>query len=379
MNLNDHKFIVFAEEHYNPLGVIRSLGEQGIHPIAIIIEGNPVLASKSKWLSKVYYVKNREEGVKVLLDNYANEIYKPFLYFCDDTTVNFFNEYYFDLRDKFYFFNAGKKGKISFFLNKENIGKLALKHGLNFLEEMVVNRRDIPKQIEYPVITKSIDSTKSGWKNDMHICHNFHDLQNALNSISSPQVMIQKYINKKNEYCLEGFSCPNGSDICITIESTYNYNLPMTYSPYMTVNNFSNKNNVLKGLKSMFQEIGFEGIFEVEFLEGEDGTLYFGEINFRNSTWSYASTCAGMNLPILWASAMISGKISSKSFCKIEKNKFKAMVELTDFKERVIYRHYSIIKWLNDLKNCQCRYYLGKNDIKPVLMMLWERILRKIF
>lgn len=29
---NEHPFIVFAIEHYNPLGVIRVLGFEGIHP-----------------------------------------------------------------------------------------------------------------------------------------------------------------------------------------------------------------------------------------------------------------------------------------------------------------------------------------------------------
>ena len=51
-----------------------------------------------------------------------------------------------------------------------------------------------------------------------------------------------------------------------------------------------------------------------------------------------------------------------------------AMVELTDFKERVIKRKYSIVKWLRDLKECKCKYYIGKNDFKPVVMMLLSRI-----
>lgn len=48
----------------------------------------------------------------------------------------------------------------------------------------------------------------------------------------------------------------------------------------------------------MFSEIGFEGIFEVEFMGDADGKLWFLEINFRNSTWSLASMKAGMPLPI---------------------------------------------------------------------------------
>ena len=29
---NGHTVIVFAQEHYNPLGLIRSLGENGVNP-----------------------------------------------------------------------------------------------------------------------------------------------------------------------------------------------------------------------------------------------------------------------------------------------------------------------------------------------------------
>ena len=36
--LNGHIVIVFALEHYNPLGLIRSLGENGINPIYFSIK-----------------------------------------------------------------------------------------------------------------------------------------------------------------------------------------------------------------------------------------------------------------------------------------------------------------------------------------------------
>lgn len=375
MNLKNRTFIVFAEEHYNPLGVIRSLGEAGFNPIAIIIKGGPHLASKSKYLSKVYYVENREHGLKILLKEYSGCMEKVFVYACDDTTEEFLDNHYEELKEDFIFYNAGKAGRVTEFLNKETIGNLALKHGLNFLEAVAVKKDEIPENLEYPIITKAIDSTVGGWKNDMFICHDQLELKAAYAKIQSPEVMLQKYIVKKNEYCLEGFSCNHGEQVFIAIESVYNYKLPMSYSPYMTVNNFSNKNNVFCGLKEMFREIGFEGIFEVEFLEAEDGTLYFGEINFRNSTWSYASTCAGMNLPVLWAEAMLEGKLPENCFNKIPEPGFTAMVELTDFKERVIKRKYSPIKWIQDLKRCQCKYYIGRNDLKPVATMILSRIL----
>lgn len=40
-NLKKHKFILLCEDHYNPLGICRSLGEVGITPIPIV-SGNIV-------------------------------------------------------------------------------------------------------------------------------------------------------------------------------------------------------------------------------------------------------------------------------------------------------------------------------------------------
>lgn len=36
VKLRKHKFIVFSQDHYNPLNVIRSLGEKGLNPISIL-------------------------------------------------------------------------------------------------------------------------------------------------------------------------------------------------------------------------------------------------------------------------------------------------------------------------------------------------------
>ena len=192
MDLKEHAFVVFSEEHYNPLGVIRSLGESGLKPVAIIVKGGPLLTSKSKYLSAVHYVDNREQGLQILIKEYGNRQEKTFVYACDDTTEEFLDNHYDELNNKFYFFNAGMKGGVSKYLNKETIGELAIKHGLNFLQASVVEKGTVPQKIQYPVITKAIDSTVGGWKNDMFICHNEQELTDAFEKI---QVLPLSYID----------------------------------------------------------------------------------------------------------------------------------------------------------------------------------------
>lgn len=56
---------------------------------------------------------------------------------------------------------------------------------------------------------------------------------------------------------------------------------------------------------------------------------HFLEINFRNFTWSYASTRPGMPLSILWSRFMLKERI--EDCYKPLKDIFTTMVELNDF------------------------------------------------
>lgn len=73
----------------------------------------------------------------------------------------------------------------------------AKEHGLKVLETRTVARGEIPEDLEYPIITKSISPNAGGWKSDVHICHSAEELRQAYESILSPTVLIQKYIEKK--------------------------------------------------------------------------------------------------------------------------------------------------------------------------------------
>lgn len=363
-------YIVFGFEHYNPLGIVRSLGENGINSIGIIIRNERKITSKSKYLKKLYFVNSIEEGYKVLKNEFVSK--NNFVFTSDDQIENYLDEHFDELKDNFYFFNCGKKGGVAIYQNKYNILKMAEKHGIQYLKTWTVNKGDIPQDIEYPIITKAIISTIDNWKDDMIICNDEKELLDAYKVIRSDKILLQKYIKKKNELCMEGCSVNQGKDVLISIASTYNYQLDDCYSPYMTVKNLENK-VLYEKLKNMIEDIGFEGIFEIEFLIDNDDSLYFLEINFRNSTWSYASTIAGMPLPIIWAKGM-RGECNVSECEVVIKEPFKAMVEFDDYRRRVKSGQISKLKWIKELKNAICRYYLGKNDLKPFVSVCIHKL-----
>lgn len=368
--LKNRKFIVFGIDHYNPLGVLRSLGENGIYADFICIPGRAPIASSSKYIGKLYIVKDYIEGCKLLLKEYGsyNSDNLPIVITSDDEQVGYMDEHYEEYVGKFIFFNAGRSGKITEFMDKFNILELAKKHGLKTLDAVAVKRGVVPENVEYPVITKSIAPNVGGWKADVHICENEEALKVAFEKIESPIVLVQHYIDKKNELCIEGFGACKGKINFPAIASDYKYNIKGYYSPYHNSYNFENV-ELRKAIDSMIEEIQFEGIYEIEFLIDEKDNLYFSEINFRNSTWSYASTVAGMNLPMLWAETMLTGKLPKNAEKKIESG-FTAMVEPIDYQKRVIERGYSLDAWYEDFINANCKYYFNKDDLKPFFVML---------
>ena len=306
--------IVFALEHYNPLNIIRALGEDGIYPIFISVKRNYEVASKSKYISTLHKVNDIEEGYQLLISKYApsEDEGKPFILFSDDKCIGYFDERYDEWKDKFIGFNAGKQGRINEFMDKYNIQLLARKYGFNILDSYVIAKDDtIPENLWYPVITKDISPNSGNWKSDVFICQDVSDLEDAITKIASPKIMIQHFVDKQNELALEGYAINQGKDIHIVTQMTWKYVIPGYYSPYHDVSMFTDKDMEVR-LAAMFKEIGFEGIFEVEFLKDKDGTLYFMEINFRASAWNPTGMYAGMPLPNLWIKGMINGKIDSQ-------------------------------------------------------------------
>lgn len=366
--LKKHKFIVIGYEHYNPLGVIRSLGENEIKPIVMMLKTRGRFASRSKYVKKLHIIDSYDTALE-LLSLYVDPVHKAFVIPCDDNITELIDKNYDNLKDKFYICNAGQANRISFYMNKWEICRLAKKHGLNFADSCFVKRGEIPSNIEYPVITKPATSYP-GWKLDYYICKNEEELKAAYSKIKGEYILLQHYINKKTELCLEGTVVNKGNDVLYAISTLYTYKLPDYYSQEMVVSKF--KDEKLKSqLDAMFKEIGYEGIFEVEFMVDEEDKLWFLEINFRNSTWSYCATKLGMNLPLLWADGMINGKIDCPA---VEiKEGYRALAETADYEHRV--RRLKMItkkEWRKSVKKADCLFVKNNKDRIPGLFY-WGR------
>ncbi len=374
--LKGRKIIVIGMEHYNPLGLVRTLGRSGVKPDYIAIKHKSEVVSKSKFVNYVHHVDDIEDAYRVLLSEYAGRYDDPpVVITTDDDIQSLLDLHYDELKDAFVMFNSGVSGRTTEFMNKKTILDIAQKHGLKVLDTWVVVNGEIPDDIRYPIITKAISPNDGGWKSDVHICNSETELVKAFETIRSPKILLQRYVHKNNEVCVDGFTIDHGKTMFNMMCTTYNYNIDGYYSPYMTIHPYFLDEVTTEGLAGMLEEIGFEGIYSIEFLVDSDDTLYFSEVNFRNSTWNYCITQLGMPLPYLWVKAMLTGEVCEEWIKPIPEG-FVAMVEPIDHKKRVIEGDTDLADWLSDFRNADCLFYQDDEDPEPFREMVrnWERL-----
>ena len=370
---NGHLVIVFALEHYNPLNMIRAFGEQGINPVYISVKRRYEVATKSKYISKLHCVDSVEDGFLLLINQYGRLSEetgkKPYILFSDDKSVGYFDLHFEEWKDKFITYNAGRNGRINEFMDKYEIQQCAKRHGFNVLDSYVIKKGDpVPDGLWYPIITKDISPNLGSWKSDVFICQNKQELVEALEKITCPLIMLQHFVDKQNEMALEGYTINNGKEMQIITQMKWKYLIQGYYSPFHDVCMFTDKDMEIR-LQAMFEEIGFEGVFEVEFLIDKDGTYYFMETNFRASAWNPTCKFAGMPLPNLWVKGMMNGYIDPNDRKEFEP--FTSMSEIIDYSKRVEGGLCSIAEWLRDFKDAKCVYIYDKEDRGP-----WDAVIR---
>lgn len=366
-----HKHILLADDHYNPLGIARSLGEVGIRMIAVIRSKTPRMIGHCRYVDEIYSVDSFEEGLKLIVEKFGKEQYKPFIYNASDESALVLDNHYEELKEKF-FFNNGQ-GNLSKWLRKYELTMLADKCGLRIPREELLKVGDLPTTLNYPVFTKAATSAcKGNWKEQAFICKNEKELLEAYSSINEEEILVQEYIEKENELCIDGFSYNDGKDVVMPYGCHYFRFPPDGYGNYMYFFPLKEK-ELCDKLKKMFQQTKFTGIFSVEFMKDSKGDYYFLEINFRNSTWSYANTWAGINLPLCWALSCI--EIPSEGFDITPKEHFTAIAEIDDLLSMVfLHKKVSIFKWLKDFISADVRFIFNKKDILPFFYALYNNI-----
>ena len=365
--LSKHKFIVFATEGFNSLGVIRALGEVGVRPYLVVWD-RYALTPFSKYVEKSYFSRTLENGIRYILSEFGDEHEKPFIIATSDETQSCLDLHYDELKDKFYFFNAGSQGRITQMMEKGYLPQVAESCGLRIPKTVEVKNGELPTALNYPVITKSPSSTIRNWKSNVHICHDENELLQAFKLINQERVVIQEYIEKADELNYEGFVINDGKDLYMPLDNRYYRTEEDSYGLYAYIERDSHP-ELRESIKKLFETIRYNGIFELEFLIDKKGQPYFLEINFRGSAWLYAYNKCGVNLPYMFALSTLQGEIDSSPE-KIKKLPFSLMYAVTDFKQNVLTRKVSFWRWMREFLTVDCLFYYNRHDMKP----FWKKV-----
>ena len=368
-----HLHIVLCGDNINAVSILRSLGEVGLRPTVIMVdEGHVPLVSKCRYVGKLIQTKSFDESLQQLLI-LSDPQCPPFVYTSDDNHQSLIDLHYDELKQGFYFFNAGEAGRVTHFMDKNNICLAAKECGFTIAESEVLKPGQLPQHIHYPVITKTLNPYEDGWKRDVGIYHDPESLAKAYTQMVSKTLLVQEYIVKKNELSMQGFSIDAGRIVYLPFKRQYFRFTDSAYGSYCYYKTYQD-DDLYNKIVALLRMIRFSGNFEIEFLEKQDGSLVFLEINFRHALSNYASTIGGINLPYEWAKATL---LHSVDGLHPTKDYFTAINEFKDFNTFVKSGKIGLLPWLKDLVTADSYYLWNKHDPKPLFSFYLGKLTRK--
>lgn len=369
-----HKFILLTGDNLNALGVLRSLGEDGITPYIILLqEGHISLLSKSKYPKKIILSSSFEESFQLLLSQFSNETYKPFVLTTDDNHEQILDEHYDELIDRFYFFNGGSRGVVTKYMDKMELCRLATECGFKVPSSEVVVPGILPKNLKFPVFTKTINPYSEGWKRDVFICYDEKELLAAYQGMVSPALIVQEYIDKVGEISMQGISVCGGEKVFLPFERMYLRFSKTSFGGYMYYQRFVNE-ELREKIQSMIKKINYSGCFEIEFLVDKSNDLYFLEINLRFSASNYGVNYGGVNQAVLWAKSTLSNSIDV-DFSVIKDRRFYAMNEPEDV---FYFKKVGLFRWIKQFLTADSYYLYNAKDSFPMWSFWFQKIKRKM-
>lgn len=359
-----NKVIVVGGNHHNTLGVIRSLGRQGIAPIVIVTSGGKSsFVLKSKYIKEGYYLPGSKSAIAFMKTRFADGSEKPIVIPCHDAIASEIDQQQNVLSQYFYLHGTNEQGKITSLMDKNRMGELAIKVGLNVPETKVFSEvcEIFNHNIEYPCITKPL-SSKDGSKNDIVICRNQNDLINFFSRREGRSFVVQKYINKKYEYQFIGCSINSGANIIIPGVAEILRPSKASNTGFLRYKPLDNSyTESLNKAFDFIKSVGYSGLFSMEFMRGLDGRDYFMEMNFRNDGNAIAVTNAGVNLSYIWCLSCAGERYENQIMPVHEE------YVMPEFAELYLYRQKGITRkeWKSDMTMATSYMDFDKDDLKP--------------
>lgn len=381
-NAKRPRVIVAGRTYNSNLCMARSLGEAGYEvEVLRVFLPKPSSGLKTLFAPEAYskYVKGFyiciSDGdtscIKNQLLKLADAKRKFMIVPTDDCLAAVLEEYYEELSKYFILPNVNQNaGELLKLMSKEAQKKLAIEAGFAVADSSLITIKDgrfnIPDTVKYPCILKP-NSSKDAAKNSIGVYYSYAELQDALTKIAEKndiKILVEDFISVHKEYSLLGLSAGN----CVTIPGSFvvensGHNERRGVAISGKVGPEVVDKTIVSYAKKLVAAMKYEGLFDIDLLEAEDGTVYFIELNLRYGGSGYAITASGVNLPGMFADYVYSG-------IPVDENCTMKPFTRTFFNERVLldeyragYLTFSQVKVY--MKNADICFMKNKADMWP--------------
>lgn len=365
--------VVIGDDHYNTLGVVRSLGEAGFVVALVLMSDHATCVTRSKWVSELRFAPN-DTSVYEALTEICAAFHRPVAVVpTSDRAAIVVGGFLEDLPGNCV--APGIAGGLLPLEDKATAKALARSCGLNtaagLVVESVAGGLEVSKQLHFPVIIKPVVSVE-GKKSDISIAYTSEEVSLCLKKFFSggyERVLVEEYICGQDSHMVEvmGYRSRNGvSSVAGVIEKIREYPLANGSTSYARFVS-SHEGIDLEAVRSFVDKAGFFGIYDMEF-KFSAGKAYFIECNFRVGAPSYAMTQLGCNVPALWVSgAILSHPVSdNRPF----------MVEQRDV-FHVIKGDMRPAEWIKQFRGSR-HIFAVKGDMRPVRAYWSNLVLSRI-
>lgn len=292
------------------LGVIRSLGREGIKVIGIDFKKD--IAWYSRYVKPLicpHPLQNEQEFIKWIVTNFSkDQIKRPVFFTSDDFLISFSRNR--EIFVKYFLFNLVSHSLLEKIMNKYSQFQLAEKAGIELPATFPLNDikelEKIKDGLNYPIFIKGQDV--NSWRKEINgsikgfLVNDWQELQDRASEIVKKNVpiILQEVIMgpDTNHYKYCSYTSASGEILAEFTLQKIRQN-PIHFGVGAVVESIHDQELLETGRK-LFRNIEFKGIGSAEFKRDDrDGKLKLIEINPRYWQQNSLSTACGMNFPLL--------------------------------------------------------------------------------
>lgn len=352
-----HRPLIIGVSHHNTYGLVRCFGESGMTVDLILYDCKDSFIGHSKYVDQLWYCDKAEdavERVRILVEK-RTSLYVIFP--ATDTIASIMDVRYDEFLGKCKFFNCGRRGALTYHMDKAAQADEATKAGFSVPLSSLFGRDDKLVSEVFPCLIKPLASINGGKR--VAICYNQKELNNCAKTFSDiEKVLLQQYIKKEEELVILGLSVQGKIIIPGYIIKCRELMGGTTYSKTAPIDELSVE--IVSSCRKLVEALNYEGLFGIELIKNGD-KYFFIEINLRNDATTFSLAVAGANLPLLYYQECVESKLM-ESACEV-RNVF-SIVEIVDF-SNVLRFKIGLFTWLRQLKYSECKYYYDANDCLP--------------